>query len=368
MLEAIAQRFGPGPELELLLLLGLFDRPALLGALAALRAVPTIPGLTDQLAGLSETEWHRLLGKLRTERLIAEEDRHQPDTVDAHPLVREHFGERLESGNPPAWKEGHWRLFEFYSRSAAPFPDTTDALAPLFAAVYHGCKAGKHETVYNDVYWRRIQRESKFFAVKQLGLLSATLQALGSFFKVRWMEPVEGLTALLSQAGGFLQALGRLREAVKPREACLAFFRSKKDDDAAASEARNLSFAYLALGEMGKALSAAELSVELSRENDQQLRWSFAALGTSLHYAGSPDQAEAQFQLAERSLAKCEPDKPVRFSGLPVLRPPPRPRGARRCARTSGKRTGNRDKDSPDPRHCPVPPLYRSILSGRCSN
>jgi len=308
VLEAFVRHFGPSPERELLLLLGLFDRPAAIGALAALRTMPTIPGLTDRLAGLSETEWHRLLRKLRTLRLIAEEDRHQLEIIDAHPLVREHFGESLEKENPKTWRKGHWRLFQFYSQGAGHLPDTADGLEPLFAAVYHGCKAGKHKKVYEDVYWQRIQRRSEFFAVKQLGLLSGTLQALGSFFRVRWSEPVVGLTAILSQAGGFLQALGQIREAVKPRKAALAFFRSRKSFDEAASEARNLSFAYLALGEIGKARTAARLSVKLSH-NDQQRRWSFAAIGASLHYSGLPDQAEGQFRLAERSLKNCEPDQ-----------------------------------------------------------
>ncbi|HEY6323529.1 MAG TPA: TIR domain-containing protein [Thermoanaerobaculia bacterium] len=315
VLEAFARRFGsPGPEVELLLLLGLFDRPALPGALAALRAVPAIPGLTERLAGLSEAAWERLLRRLRTEKLIAEEDKHQPELVDAHPLVREHFGERLEQENPEAWLEGHWRLSEFYSGSAEPRPDTPDGLAPLFAAVYHGCKAGRHEAVYDDVYWQRIQHR-EFFAVRQLGLFSATLQALAGFFRVRWTQPVEGLPRkILSHAGGFLQAVGQLREAAKAREACLESDRSRNDNRGAANEARSLSLLHLALGDITKALPAAELSVKLAGQNDEVLWPSLAVLGTVLHYSGSPDQAEDQFRLAERSLVKCEPDSPTLYT------------------------------------------------------
>lgn len=314
VLEAFARRFGSsGPEAELLFLLGLFDRPALPGALAALRAAPAIPGLTERLVGLSDVEWDSLLRKLRTEKLIAEEDKHQPELVDAHPLVREHFGERLEQENPEAWKEGHWRLSGFYSGSAERRPDTPDGLAPLFAAVYHGCKAGKHEAVHNDVYWQRIQRESKFFAVKQLGLFSAALQALGGFFRVRWTQPVEGPPPnILSHAGGFLQAVGQLREGAKAREACLQLYQSKNDDEGAGFEACQLSLVHLALGDITKAVSAAELSVKLAGQNYTEQ--SLAALGTSLHCSGSPDRAADQFRLAERSLAKSEPDKSTLYS------------------------------------------------------
>jgi tetratricopeptide (TPR) repeat protein len=308
VLEAFARRCGPGPEVELLLLLGLFDRPALPGALAALRAGPAIPGLTDRLAGRSESEWDRLLRKLRTEKLLAEEDKHQPELVDAHPLVREHFGERLEKENPQAWKEGHSRLFDFYSGSAEPQPDSPDGLAPLFAAVYHGCKAGKYETVYESVYWQRIHRGSTFFAVRRLGLFSATLQALGGFFRVRWTQPVLEPSKLLSQAGGFLKAVGQLREAARAREACLAFDQSENNDEGAAVEARNLAILYLDLGEIGKALASAEVGVKLGRRNDD--RWqSFAGLGTIMHYAGNSARSAEEFRSAERALLKSGLDE-----------------------------------------------------------
>jgi hypothetical protein len=87
-LDAFARRFRSGPERELLLLLGLFDRPALLDALAALVA-PTIPGLTDYLAGLFEIDWDKLIRKLRNARLVAKEARHLPKMVDVHPLILE---------------------------------------------------------------------------------------------------------------------------------------------------------------------------------------------------------------------------------------------------------------------------------------
>ena len=48
---------GEGPELAALRLLGLFDRPAGPKALAALRAKPAIPGLTEPLMDLGEEGW-----------------------------------------------------------------------------------------------------------------------------------------------------------------------------------------------------------------------------------------------------------------------------------------------------------------------
>ena len=46
-----------GPELSVLRMLGLFDRPADEKALGALLKSPAIPGLTETLTDLYPTEW-----------------------------------------------------------------------------------------------------------------------------------------------------------------------------------------------------------------------------------------------------------------------------------------------------------------------
>jgi hypothetical protein len=48
--------FGEGPELSVLRMLGLFDRPADEKAVGALLKSPAIPGLTESLTDLSPTE------------------------------------------------------------------------------------------------------------------------------------------------------------------------------------------------------------------------------------------------------------------------------------------------------------------------
>lgn len=113
LMEAFAQQFGNNVELEFLQVLGLFNRPAPQAAIDAVIKAPLISGLTDGLAKLSEVEWPRLLHKLREFRLLARAYQHRPDTLDCHPLVREHFGEKLRQQNPAAWKEAHGRLYEY---------------------------------------------------------------------------------------------------------------------------------------------------------------------------------------------------------------------------------------------------------------
>src|SRR5271165_5429137 len=87
--------FGEGPELSVLRMLGLFDRPAEEKAIAMLLKPPAIPGLTEPLMNLGPTEWRAILAGLRRARLLAGEDPHNPGFLDTHPLIREYYGEQL---------------------------------------------------------------------------------------------------------------------------------------------------------------------------------------------------------------------------------------------------------------------------------
>ena len=78
VMESYQTWFGEGPELSVLRLLGLFDRPADEKALGALLKPPAIRGLTESLADLSPTEWRTILARLRRARLLAGEDPHNP--------------------------------------------------------------------------------------------------------------------------------------------------------------------------------------------------------------------------------------------------------------------------------------------------
>jgi hypothetical protein len=112
------------PELDILRLMGLFDRPSEKGALDALKKEPAIEGLTNAIQKLNDTDWQYAINNLRDLRLISRADPHEPDTLDCHPLLREHFGEQLKATNPAAWREGNNRLYEYYKASAKELPDT----------------------------------------------------------------------------------------------------------------------------------------------------------------------------------------------------------------------------------------------------
>ena len=218
VMESYQTWLGEGPELAILRMLGLFDRPADEKALGALLKSPAIPGLTESLTDLRPTEWQTILAKLRRARLLAREDPHNPGHLDTHPLVREYFGEQLRSQQTDAWKECNRRLFHYYRTLAPQLPNSFREMEPLFLAVICGCNAGLFREALHEVYIPRIQRGNAYFAANVLGARGALLSVLVHFFEHgRWGSLVEmgvegqSLTAedqlfILMQAGLYLTA------------------------------------------------------------------------------------------------------------------------------------------------------------------
>jgi len=191
VIAAFEERFGKGPEQQLLNILGLFDRPALLDGIESVKSSPAITGLTDQLVDLAEAKWLKTIENLRNVKLIAPESKHSKDTLDCHPLVREHFGEHVQNTNEEAWREAHGRLYEYYKNLPdKDLPDTLAEMEPLFAAVAHGCKAELYQEVAENIYQSRIRRSNEeWYSVHRLGALGSELAVLSNFFEVSWTKP-----------------------------------------------------------------------------------------------------------------------------------------------------------------------------------
>ena len=50
--------------------------------------------------------------RIREVRLLAPLEPSDPEALDAHPLVREWFGERLKATNKTTWEAPHGRLYD----------------------------------------------------------------------------------------------------------------------------------------------------------------------------------------------------------------------------------------------------------------
>lgn len=314
---------GESPEHGILLLLGLFDRPAYSGELAALTAAPPIPDLTDRLPPFRSRDWKVAVKHLRAGlHLIAPEDRADVDGLDAHPLVREHFGAMLQEKHPEAWREGHRRLYEYFKAlPAKERPDTPAELEPLFRAVGHGCGAGLHQQALDEVHGPRIRRGNEGYSIKKLGLFGLELGALAAFFDPPWGAISKSLSEadqalLLHDAAFVLRGQGRLREAVVPMAAGLELCVRQENWKQAAIAASNLSELHLTLGAVGEAVAAGRQCVEYADRSGDAF-WQMGSRTTwadALHQAGDRGEAARLFEDAEARQQAKPPQFPRLYS------------------------------------------------------
>ncbi|HEV7893687.1 MAG TPA: TIR domain-containing protein [Pyrinomonadaceae bacterium] len=321
MLAAFERRFGPGPELELLRMLGLFDRPADRLSLRALRRPPSIAGLTNHIRKLKGDNWLRLVDKLRRAKLIDPVSRHRFDDLDAHPLVREHFGEQLKQQFPNAWHEGNSRLYKHIKRTSKEFPDTIEEMTPLYAAVVHGCAAGHHQDVLDSVYLARVQRGDQYFSTRVLGAYGTDVAALAGFFDIPWRQPVATLAVssqgyVLHEAGYDLIAVSQLEEATEALRQALEIRCSLEQWEPAANTASALRNAHLILGDLPQALNYSEEALNFAERSGviaAQLRRK-GELAIILHHMGQIAKAEALFHKAEEMQKIFQPEFPLLYS------------------------------------------------------
>jgi tetratricopeptide (TPR) repeat protein len=323
IMRSYEKQLGDSPEIAVLQLIGLFDRPAKRELIYVLRQPPAVEGLNNRLVGQSEHQWQRTLARLKRSKLLSEET---PDALDAHPLVREHFGARLKAERPKAWRAGHARLYEHLRDDARELPDTLAEMAPLFQAMHHGCQAQRYDEAVHAVYWARIQRGEMSYASKKLGAIGAELAALAGLFDLPWTKPVATLAEsaqafILNEAGYYLRSLGRLREAVAPMRAGLERYVAQEAREYSAQSARNLSELHLLLGEVAAAVALGEASVaHADRGADAFMRIvAYTTWADALRQAGESSRAQALFEDMEALQVKYQPGYPRLYS-LPGYR------------------------------------------------
>ena len=301
---------GGGPErqreLAVLRLTGLFDRPMAKSCLQALRAEPSIPGLTDTLVKLTPQQWNIAVKRLSEVELLSV----SPDAIDAHPLIREYFAAQLKQDQPEAFRAAHSRLFDYLCESTPHRPDGMDGLAPLYEAVTHGCLAGRHHEANHKVYDDRILRgtgSGGFYSTRKLGAIGADLAAVAAFFDEPWSKVSPNLTEadqawLLAVAAFNLRALGRLTEALQPMRAGLEMRVQQNNWENAARSANNLSELELTLGLLPDAVTDARQSItHADQSGDAFLRMARRTTAAdALHQSGHRAEAGTLFADAER--------------------------------------------------------------------
>lgn len=325
VMESYERWLEGSPELDILYMMGLFDRPVPCGAAAALKEGSVIEGVTTNLQNLSHAQWQYALDRLRNLGLLARHCQLESENpvLDCHPLIREHFGQKLRQQNAEGWKAAHERLYHYYKDlPGKELPETLIEMEPLFAAVAHGCQAGLHQEVFDNVYCKRIQRDiNKVYCCKKLGAFGSDLAALSHFFEVPWSKPGQGLadgnkTDVLSWAAFDLLALGRMKEAIPPMQTALKSYITHKNWKAAATDAGNISGLILTLGEVSYAVDFAKEGVAFAdrSRNDLVKVNSRTTLADALHQSGRLAEAEKLFIAAETIQKRVQPEFPFLYS------------------------------------------------------
>ena len=255
-------------EVAVLRLMGLFDRAADAGCLAALRSEP-IPGLTEPLAGLADDDWEFCLSGLEATKLLTvnRDAAGALVSLDAHPHLREYFAKQLREQNPAAWRAAHRRLYgHLCATTQEGDQPTLEDLQPLYQAVAHGCLAGLQQEVCKKCYYDRILRgtgEEGSYSTTRLGAFGSDLSAVAYFFDQPWNRVSSTFSEtwqawLLNQASFRLCALGRLTEALEPLQAGVGLGVRQQLWKGVAVGASNLSVLLLKLGNIAGAVEDAD--------------------------------------------------------------------------------------------------------------
>ncbi|MEZ5453224.1 MAG: SEFIR domain-containing protein [Thiothrix sp.] len=271
VMQAYQQWLQGTPELQLLYLLGLFDHPIETEVLEVLWQAQ-IPDLTT---GIPRKAWLNAIRNLREKHRLLSTHEGRDDLLDCHPLIREYFGGQLQAQQPEGWRLTHERLYEYYKTlPEKELPGTLEEMKPLFSSVVHGCAAGLHQQVLDEVYWPRIQRKS-YFNVRKLAAFNDDLAVTAHFFNTTWTTPSENITQedkakLLNQSGFCLRAVGRLSEAAEVLQKGLEFATQQKYWDEVINGGNNLSELQLVIGNIDIAIELAEISKKYTQKIDNK--------------------------------------------------------------------------------------------------
>lgn len=186
VMAAYQKLLGESAELELLRLVGLFDKPVPRKVLEELRKGPAITGATGRLTQLEEGGWAYVIEYVEKLGLVNRRGSGVLggwEALDAHPLAREYFHEEFRSGHPAGYREVCLRLCQYFRQlPEKEQPDTLEELEPLFSAVAFGCRGGQHQEVFVEVFWKRIRRGDEYYTTKKLGAYASDLSAISHFF------------------------------------------------------------------------------------------------------------------------------------------------------------------------------------------
>ncbi len=284
-------------------------------------------------------------GRCRFRRAGRGPDRAPPDSrwvtqdgaaaYSAHPLIRAHYAERLESGSSAA---AHRQIADYYqadAKQSLPRFPTLDDLAPYIEIVHHLCHAGAYDEAW-QVYRKRIYLGQRGVLVYALGAWETDLALMTEFFPGGDLSHDPAVSSpgnqriILSAIGLCLMSLGRLRAAVPFIERVIQVNASADDWFNGSIDYLILTSLYIYLGELDRGVEVARVALELlargagvatrvaaalakltMHENPRYTseRDARTTLARALHLRGGLAEATAEFARAEALERKIDPNK-----------------------------------------------------------
>lgn len=301
MLSSYERWFRDKPELlAVLRIVGLYDRTACEQDLQALCQAPVISGLTELFADMPRSQWRAAVRRLREAHLLEPSD--TPDALDAHPLVREYFSLSLREHAMEAWREGHARLYGHLIATARDTCSTFEDLVPLYAAMVHGCHAGRHQDALK-VYRNRVIR-GDMFRTEKIGALGADFAALYHFFEAPFHKIVpmtkEEEIFVFRQTGYCLRAQGRLVDALACLGNALTLLQATEDKATTATVAGLISHIHLSSGNLQMAIERGSQAIAFADDGQDLMDQvkQRTALAYIKYQAGLVGEAKEDFAVA----------------------------------------------------------------------
>jgi len=264
------------------------------------------PGFSAAIAALDNAAFQAMVQRLVVYRILRYDPRGGHYT--AHPLIRNHYAERLKEADQAQVRDAHQRIKDYYLNLAGDTPryPTLDNLAPLIEAVHHACRAEAYDEAW-QVYVERIQLRESFVLTQKLGAWETDVALMQEFFSGgdATQEPQVSDPAaksfILNEAGLCLTSLGRLGEAVPFYERGNAIALGVEDWRNASRIYGNLAELHAHLGALVASAEAAREALSLARraENKRDERTFLAYQAWATHLHGDLEPAGVAFQQAE---------------------------------------------------------------------
>jgi len=200
-------------ELDILKLLGFFDRAISFEVIDVLKNKPLIGNINDSLIEVSEIDWKYALENLKKLHLISASEK----ILDTHPLVREYFSKYIFDDYKDSYIKGHYSLYKYYKNLPnKDFPDTMEEMEPLFQSIFHGCKANKYDESF-AIYANIIEKDN--ILIYSVGRFDLGLKILSNFYTTRYAKIHSKFSnanhnVLNEHVAYFLSSLGKNKDAL----------------------------------------------------------------------------------------------------------------------------------------------------------